>query len=84
MTNRADWEKMSPADFREAVDTLRWSYRGLAETLNCDDRLVRRWASGAMTIPPEVATWLRVLAQVHRSNPPPENWRRNRQSSPAA
>ncbi len=69
---------MSPSDLREALVALRWSQRGLAEALGCDDRLVRRWASGDAAVPADVAVWLLDLARVHAANPPPRTWRSRR------
>ncbi len=66
---------MCPSGFREALASLRWSQRGLAEALECDDRLVRRWACGDAPIPPDVAAWLLELAGAHESRPPPRTWR---------
>ncbi len=37
--------------------------------LGCDDRLVRRWGSGHMPIPPEVAAWLEAAADVPLPEP---------------
>lgn len=67
---------MSPDRLREVLALLRWSQRGLADALGCDDRLVRRWASGDGSVPPDVATWLEALAAAHERHPPPEGWRR--------
>ena len=67
---------MTPDRLREALALLRWSQRGLAEALECDDRLVRRWASGDSDIPISVAAWLETLAKVHDAMPPPKGWRR--------
>ena len=67
---------MTPDRMREALFLLRWSQRGLAEALECDDRLVRRWASGDAEIPVSVAAWLETLAQCHEAAPPPKAWRR--------
>jgi transcriptional regulator with XRE-family HTH domain len=69
---------MTPCQLRDALAALRWSQRGLAEALGCDDRLVRRWASGDAVMPPDIALWLGHLSQFHRSNPPPETWRTRR------
>jgi hypothetical protein len=30
-----------------------------------------------VSIPPKIADWLRVMADLHRQNPPPVDWRRN-------
>ena len=66
---------MSPSELREALDAVRWSQRSLASALECDDRLVRRWAAGGAAVPQNVAVWLRRLAAVHRVSPPPQAWR---------
>lgn len=67
---------MTPDRLRECLALLRWSQRGFAEALSCDDRLVRRWASGDATIPPDVAAWLEALAAAHAAHPAPSGWRR--------
>ena len=69
---------MSPSDLREALALLRWSQRGLAEALGCDDRIVRRWASGDAMIPADVVLWVSSLAKAHQANPPPQAWRTRR------
>jgi hypothetical protein len=69
---------MSPSVFRETLALLRWTQRGLAGALECDDRLVRRWATGEATPPDEVTAWLAVLARAHHDNPPPQSWRTRR------
>lgn len=60
----------------EALVALRWTQRGLASLLECDDRLVRRWAAGEADIPASVAAWLEALAQCHEAAPPPQGWKR--------
>lgn len=67
---------MHPFELKRALDALRWSQRGLADVLDCDDRLVRRWISGDFTIPEEIAEWLTDLAALHSTLPPPTAWRR--------
>lgn len=67
---------MSPDRLRDVLSLLRWSQRGLAEALTCDDRLVRRWASGDATVPPDVIEWLERLAAAHAALPAPTGWRR--------
>ncbi|ACL61773.1 hypothetical protein [Methylobacterium nodulans] len=67
---------MTPDRFRECLSLLRWSQRGLAEALECDDRLVRRWATGEVPIPCGLAAWLETLGQVHAAAPPPKTYRR--------
>ena len=66
---------MTPTAFRDAVASIGWSFRALADYLDCDDRLVRRWAAGAAEIPPAVAKWIEALARAHRAHPPPLGWR---------
>lgn len=72
---------MTPAAFRAAVTRLQWSYRGLADMVQHDERQVRRWAAGA-AIPPAVADWIaRAEAELGplqeaadawlQNNPPP-------------
>ena len=63
---------MTPNRFRECLDALHWSQRGLADILKMDERQVRRWAAGA-SIPYEVAAWLEALAVCHKANPPPRS-----------
>lgn len=67
---------MTADRLRACLALLRWSQRGLAEALECDDRLVRRWASGDAEIPVSVAAWIETLAQSHAAAPPPKAWRR--------
>lgn len=67
---------MSPTRLREVLALLRWSQRGLSDALGCDDRLVRRWASGDASVPPDVAAWLESLATILERHPAPEGWRR--------
>ncbi len=67
---------MSPTRLRDCLALLRWSQRGLAEALDCDDRLVRRWASGDASIAPDVADWLERVAVFHAANPAPAEWKR--------
>ncbi|MET3352398.1 UNVERIFIED_ORG: ribosome-binding protein aMBF1 (putative translation factor) [Xanthobacter viscosus] len=67
---------MTPDRFRECLTLLRWSQRGLADALECDDRLIRRWASGDADIPASVAVWLETLGQFHAAAPPPTGWKR--------
>lgn len=40
----------------ECLTLVRWSQRGLADVLECDNRLVRRWAAGESEIPAGVAS----------------------------
>ena len=65
---------MTPFEFRASLGCLRWSQRGLADALGCDDRLVRRWAAGQVAIPAAVAIWLDQAARWHVMHPPPRGW----------
>ena len=49
---------MTPTRYRECLEFLGLSLRGLAPILQCSDRLTRSWAAGREIIPPEVADWL--------------------------
>lgn len=62
---------MNATRFRECLDSLAWSQRGLAAVLGIHHSRVRRWAAGEWEVPPEVATWLEVLAAVHVAYPMP-------------
>jgi plasmid maintenance system antidote protein VapI len=66
---------MTPSRLRDILALLCWSQRGLAGVLGCDERLVRRMATGAADIPAPIAAWLETLAAVHEANPPPSEWR---------
>jgi hypothetical protein len=77
---------MTPTRYRECLDVLGLSQRGLAPILRCSDRLTRSWATGRDIIPCEVAAWLEAWVAIrlaHPDPPPPENWRR-RQPDPAS
>jgi plasmid maintenance system antidote protein VapI len=63
---------MSPTRFRECLDSLEWSQRGVARVLDRHEGTVRQWARGAVQIPADVAAWLETLAQHHERHPPPE------------
>ena len=62
---------MTPTEFRAALEALRWTQRGVAAVLRCDERQIRRWATGAYPIPERIASWLATLAAFHRAHPPP-------------
>ncbi len=66
---------MTPTRFRDCLATLRWTQRGVAEVLACDDRMVRRWAAGHAPVPESIARWLETLATVHDATPIPQDWR---------
>ncbi|MBN8926428.1 MAG: helix-turn-helix transcriptional regulator [Rhodospirillales bacterium] len=61
--------------FRECREEIGWSYRDIAERLGCSGVTVLYWEKGQRTIPPKVSEWLFKLAALHRSLPPPADWR---------
>ena len=62
---------MTPARFRECLDALHWTQRGLARILNRSEGTVRQWARGAVRIPDDVAAWLEQNARFMESAPIP-------------
>ena len=67
---------MTPTRFRQCLDALHWTQRGLARILNRPEGTVRQWARGAVRIPGPEAAWLEFLAVVHQKMPPPRReWR---------
>jgi hypothetical protein len=76
---------MTPDRYRECLDFLGLSQRGLAPLLGCSDRLTRGWATGRSAIPAGIAEWLEEWVAIRQAHPdllPPENWHK-RQSEPA-
>lgn len=69
---------MTPTQLRDCLEELRWSQRGLAQVLGCNDRIVRRWTAGDGEIPAAIAEWLYKLCAHFRQFPPPDPqlWRR--------
>ena len=62
---------MTAEQFRQCLDALNWSGRGLARMLDVNFVTVQRWNTGALTVPQHIADWLCTLAAVHIANPPP-------------
>jgi hypothetical protein len=62
---------MTPTRFRECLDALHWTQRGLARILGRPEGTVRQWARGAVQIPDDEAVWLEFLAIMHEKTPPP-------------
>ena len=62
---------MDTREFATSLKTLGWSNRALARVLGVHETRVRRWASGAVEIPPDIASWLERLAAAHEANPVP-------------
>ena len=67
---------MNPDRLREVLRLLNVSQRGLAELLQCDERLVRRWAAGQVEVDAKVSTWLELVGNFLEANPPPTGWQR--------
>jgi DNA-binding transcriptional regulator YiaG len=62
---------MTPTRFRECLQSLDWSQRGVARILGRHEGTVRQWARGTVQIPEDVAAWLETLAVCHNANPAP-------------
>jgi DNA-binding transcriptional regulator YiaG len=65
-----EWD-MTPERFRQSLELLEFSPRDFAAWVNANDRMVRRWASGAATIPDDMSQWLEGLARYLEVNPRP-------------
>ena len=62
---------MTPDRFRECLDLIRWSQRGLADALGRNERTIRRMATGEMDVPADLAAWLDRRADAMKADPPP-------------
>ena len=62
---------MTPERFRKCQKLLRRDAEQMARWLNADPRTVRRWMSGALEIPPEVAEWMEGIGRHLEQHPPP-------------
>ncbi|MGN6548625.1 MAG: hypothetical protein ACTHJ3_01835 [Pararhizobium sp.] len=58
---------MTPARFRECLETIRWTEHTLARALECDLALVEAWASGEVEVPLKLGVWLKTLAIAHEA-----------------
>ncbi|MGH7747964.1 MAG: helix-turn-helix domain-containing protein [Candidatus Dormibacteria bacterium] len=63
--------------FRRCREELGWSHASLARQLDCSRVTIFYWESGRTSIPPRVLEWIVSLAAIHRTLPPPADWRRN-------
>jgi hypothetical protein len=68
---RRDLRLMTGGDFAAAVDELGWSNAWLARYVGCDERLVRKWITGELRVPPAIAAWIHTRLLYHRAQPPP-------------
>lgn len=62
---------MTPTRFRECLDILGWTQRGLATYLDAPEGMIRSMARGTASIPDELAAWLEARAQHAAATPPP-------------
>jgi hypothetical protein len=65
---------MGAAEFRDVLAAIGWTPATLSHRLGCDERMVRRWASGRYAVPVRVAEWLCLVATTLRDLPPPVDW----------
>ncbi len=74
---------MTPERYKECLSLLGLSQRGLTPLLSSAQRLTREWATGASSIPREIAVWLESCVALRASKPksrlpkPPTSWRRD-------
>ncbi|WP_155255464.1 helix-turn-helix transcriptional regulator [Bradyrhizobium elkanii] len=54
---------MTPERFREALDLLQTSQNGFARFLNVDPRTIRRYASGELPEPTNIAILIELMIQ---------------------
>ncbi len=64
-----------PEMFGEVLRVLGWSRVFLASLLGCDEKLVRKWDQGLLSVPPAVSNWLLSRMAAHYANAPPADWR---------
>ncbi|QNT79349.1 helix-turn-helix domain-containing protein [Entomobacter blattae] len=65
---------MTPETFRQYLEALHWTQRGLATILNIHPTIVRRWASSQQRIPHNVEKWLTWWYHHTVEKPLPEGW----------
>ena len=63
---------MSPARLRECLDALGWSARYVAQITARDERQIRRWLAGRVTVPWQIDEWLESRVRHAEQTPPPE------------
>ena len=69
MTTQPPPPPLSPAGFREAVARTGFSYRRLAEVTHRDQRVIRRMASGQVTVDRAMEQWLLALVDLLATPP---------------
>lgn len=70
----AEPQRRTPEELREAVEAMRWSKNDVGRIFGIDSRTARRWFSGAIECPHNVADWLVRCADFMRVNPPPSRF----------
>ena len=58
---------MTPFRLGSCLETIRWSPSTLAQCLGIDDFTVDLWATGMISIPTTVASWLEALCFTHEA-----------------
>lgn len=62
---------MSPHRLLVCLAVIGWPERELARRTGRLQTAVRRWTSGRSPVPPDMATWVEMLAAFHRAHPVP-------------
>ena len=62
---------MSPRRLLVCLAVIGWSGHEMARRTGRPQTTVRRWATGEVPVPPDVAAWVETLAACHRAHPAP-------------
>lgn len=62
---------MTPAEFRDALDTCGWSAQGVALMCGYSRQAGDAWRAGRSPVPEPVAAWLRRQVKRMLKDPPP-------------
>jgi hypothetical protein len=66
---------MTPARFRECLQSIRWTSVDIVNALQCDLAWIEGLETGETKVPEDVALWLEKLACFHADNQPPSTCR---------
>jgi len=66
---------MTPARFRQCLQSIRWTSVDIVNALQCDLAWIEGLETGDIRIPEDVAVWLEKLACFHTENQPPSTCR---------
>jgi len=69
---------MTPDRFNECLRVIRWTPINIASALQCELSWIEALEGGNEEVPPGLAAWLEILAQVHETAPPPPTYRGKR------